>query len=325
MRVHLNTSSIDNNAVAPIEQNMNKQNLQNYKGIFLAIISTFLGSLATIFYKPIMIQGVTPTMIGLIESFAILLLLLITRPWRLIKSHKRIQIPIILSGICQAVGVISFIFGLNFSDPTTFSFLTRNQAIFSILIGYFFLGERNNMLKWIFIITAMLGSIMICYADLGTISLQGIMFALLLCISYSLRNYIMRKHKRLPILINIFYGYLFTLIFLIIFSILKHNAIYELPNLFTIFAIAVIGIIAVLGTLYFFQLAFRYDKLSIITSIRLFSPFIITIYFGWSIRYNYPTLKIFGIGLMTLSIITLFYSYRTTPNISHSKPAHSLN
>ncbi len=304
---------------------MNRRNLQHYKGIFLALISTFLGSLVTILYKPIMISGVTPTMVGLIESATIVLLLLTTRPWRLIKSHKRIQTPIILASICQAIGVISFIFGLNFLDPITFSFLTRNQAIFSILIGCLFLDERNNALAWVFIITAVLGSITICCADFESMNPIGVVFALLVCISFSLRNYIMRKHKHLPIMVNIFCGYLLTFIFLSIFSVCKPNAIYKLPSLYTILEIAAVGISAVLGTLYFFQLAFKYDKISIITSVRLFSPFIVTIYFGWSTRYDYPPLKMFGICLMTLSIITLFYSYRATSNVKSSEPAHSLS
>lgn len=304
---------------------MNRKNLQQYKGIFLALVSTFLGSLATILYKPIMVGGISPTMVGLIESATIVLLLLTARPWRLIKSHRRIQAPIILASICQAVGVISFIFGLSFLDPVTFSFLTRNQAIFSILIGCFFLGERNNILSWVFIITAVLGSTTLCYADFKSMNPAGVVFALLFCISFSLRNYILRKHKHLPVVINIFCGYLFTLIFLLILSVCKPDVICELPSLDIILEIAAIAISAVLGTFYFFQLAFRYDKLSIITSVRLFSPFIVIIYFGWAIRYNYSPLKMFGIFLMTLSIITLFYSYKATSNVKSSEPTPSLN
>ncbi len=296
---------------------MNNIILTKYKGIFFAFVSMFLGCMATIFYKPIMLEGTSPAIVGLIESGVLTLLLIHSRPWRLLKSKKRITQPIILSSILQALGSISFIFGLYFLDPVTFSFLNRNQAIFSIILGYIFLSERHNIATWVYILTAILGSVLLCYADLDSMNLTGVFFALLFCVSFSLRNFVMRKNKRMPAMVNIFCGNLFTFLFIVGFVILKPNTIGSLPSINTFIHVSMVAIFAIFGALYFYQLAFRHEKLSVISPTRLFSPFVVTIYFGWQIGYQFPPLKMIGILIMTFSCGTLIYSYRTlsTPKI----------
>lgn len=299
---------------------MNNKILNHYKGLIFAFISMFLGCMATIFYKPIMQEGVSPAMIGLIESGILTLLLIYSRPWRLLRSKKRILQPIILASILQALGSISFIFGLYFLDPVTFSFLNRNQAIFSIVLGYFFLRERHNIATWVYIITAIIGSVLLCYADLDAMNLVGVFFALMFCVSFSLRNFVMRKHKRMPAMVNIFCGNFFTFIFIVLFVLFKPQALSSIPAGSLMLEIVFVATLAIFGALYFYQLAFRYEKLSVISPVRLFSPFVVTLYFGWQIGYNFPPLKMTGILIMTFSCLTLLYSYRTI-TISSAEPA----
>lgn len=289
---------------------MSTNSLQKYKGIFLAFLSMFLGCMATIFYKPIMQDGVSPALIGLIESGVLTIMLLYSRPWRLLKSDKRILQPIIWSSLLQAIGSISFIFGLHFLDPVTFSFLNRNQALFSIVLGYFFLKERHNTATWVYIITAIIGSIILCYADMNEMNTSGILFALLFCSSFSLRNFVMRKNTRMPAIINIFYGNLFTFILVALFAVLRPESVSVMPDISTMLKLFLIAAVAIFGALYFYQLAFRFEKLSVISPIRLFSPFIVTIYFGWQIGYNYAPVKMVGIMIMAISCCTLIYSYK---------------
>ena len=294
--------------------------LYKYKGIVFAFVSMFMGCMATIFYKPIMLQGVSPTFIGLLESGVLTVLLLYSRPWRLLKSKKRLLQPILMASILQAIGGISFIFGLHFLDPVTFSFLNRNQAIFSIVLGYFFLSERHNTATWVYIITAVIGSVLLCYADLNSMNFMGVFFALLFCVSFSLRNFVMRKHKRMPAMVNIFCGNLITLLFISLFAIAKPESVSSLPPFDIIMQIVLVASIAILGALYFYQLAFRYEKLSVISPVRLFSPFVVTVYFGWQIGYNFPPLKMVGIIIMTISCVTLIYSYRTLGAVEIEEP-----
>lgn len=294
---------------------MSRKTLQNYKGIAFAFLSMFLGCMATIFYKPIMQQGVSPAFIGLVESGAIMLILLYYRPWRLFSANKRILQPIIYASILQAIGGLSFIFGLYFLDPVTFSFLNRNQALFSIVLGYFFLRERHNLATWVYILTAIIGSVLLCYADLNSMNMVGVFFALLFCVSFSLRNFVMRKHKRMPAMVNIFCGNLFTFLFMICFALYKPSAISSLPEMSIFAKLVMVALLAIFGALYFYQLAFRFEKLSIISPIRLFSPFVVTIYFGWQISYNYPPIKMVGILIMTFSCLTLIYSYKNLNNV----------
>ncbi|HSX20161.1 MAG TPA: DMT family transporter [Gammaproteobacteria bacterium] len=300
-------------------------NLQKYKGVGFAFLSMFLGCMATIFYKPIMLQGVSPTVIGLIESGLLTILLLYSRPWRLLKSNKRIVQPIILASVLQAIGSISFIFGLHFLDPVTFSFLNRNQALFSIILGYFFLQERHNLATWIYITTAIVGSILLCYADMDSMNLIGVLFALMFCISFSLRNFVMRKHKRMPAMVNIFCGNLFTLAFIGVFALYDPASVSTLPEVNVLMTLSIVALVAIFGALYFYQLAFRFEKLSVISPVRLFSPFVVTIYFGWEIGYNFPALKMVGILIMTFSCLTLLYSYRTLGSVEIQQPALEQN
>jgi hypothetical protein len=54
--------------------------------------------------------------------------------------------------------------------------------------------------------------------------------------------------------------------------------------------------------------------MSLVTPIRLFSPFIVTIYFGWEIGYNYQPIKMFGILVMIISIFTFMYHKKVEYN-----------
>jgi drug/metabolite transporter (DMT)-like permease len=197
---------------------MHSKPVHHGKGIALAFISMALGALITIWYKPMMEQGMPAISIALIESCVMVLILLIAKPWRVLRSNKRIQYPILICSVCQAVGGISYFFGLSYLDPVTFSFLTRNQAIFSVLFGFFFLSERHNIVTWLFIVLAVIGSLTLCYADINSMNLAGIVYAVLFCLSFGVRNFILRKHPRTPALVNIFYGYLLTIVFLLLMA-----------------------------------------------------------------------------------------------------------
>ena len=287
-------------------------------GIIFAIISVFLGALATIMYKPIMLLGVSPTLIGLIESLTIVIILTFTRSWYIDFSsvNKNLMLPIIYASACQAIGSMSFVFGLYHLDPVTFSFLNRNNATCSIVMGYFLLSERHNTATWLFIFTAIIGTILLCFADIKTINPIGLFFSFSFCLSLSTRNFILRKYKSIPVTVNIFYGYLLSFIFLGVFSYLYPTDVFTVTDFWIITKICLVATIAILGTSFFFQLAFKYEKLSVISPIRLFSPFLVIIYFGLQMKYNYPPLKIVGIGVISLSMLILAYSYLVNPKES---------
>jgi drug/metabolite transporter (DMT)-like permease len=290
---------------------LNSQTLQHSKGIILALTSTFMGALITILYKPLMSQGMPVITISLVESCAIICMLsLITRPLRLFTMKKRILRTIVICSICQAIGNTCFYYGLSHLDPVTFSFLTRNQAVFSVIFGFFLLGERHDFSTWLFIAFALVGSILLCYADLGSIDFIGIGCALMFCLCFGIRNFYLRKFPRTPALINIFLGYVLSIVLLLSLAILSPHYEFHSVTAHEILQISTIAIIASFGTIYFFQLALRYDAVSIISSIRLFSPFIVAIYFGWGIGYKFSPLKTWGMSVMTMAILTLVYTSR---------------
>lgn len=289
--------------------------LQHNKGIILGFLSTALGAMITIFYKPMMDNGMPAISIALIESCVIAIILMaICRPWRLLRTKRRIWQPILISSLCQAVGGISYFFGLSHVDPVTFSFLTRNQAIVGILFGLIFLNERNNFITWLFIVLAVIGSFMLCYADSNAMNPAGIFFAIIFCVSFGIRNFTLRKYPCLPALINLFYGYLLSIVLLLFLAAISSSYDFPAVSLYDLTKISLISIVASFGTLYLFQLALRYESISIISPIRLFSPYMVAIYFGWGIGYDYSTSKIMGMLFMTMAIITLIYSSRVKYN-----------
>ena len=285
--------------------------LEHNKGIALGFISTALGAMITILYKPMMTQGMPAISIALIECCTILLLLLpLCKPWRLLRSKRRIWSPILIASSCQAIGGISYFFGLSYLDPVTFSFLTRNQAVFSIVFGFFFLGERNNFSSWVFIILAVAGSFILCYADANTLHPIGVVFALIFCTSFGIRNFILRKHSRTPVLVNLFLGYLISVVLLLVLAVFSSSYSFHSVHINDIIKIVTISIVASFGTLYFFQLALRHESVSIISPIRLFSPYMVAVYFGWEIGYHYTPDKMLGMVVMTMAIIALIYNSR---------------
>jgi len=290
---------------------MKAKSLLHSKGIIWAFISTAMGAMITILYKPMMSQGIPVITISLIESVAIVILLFaFAKPWRLFKTNKRILYPIFICSFSQAIGNTCFYFGLSYLDPVTFSFLTRNQAVFSVIFGYFLLKERHNMATWLFIVFAVIGSFLLCYADINSFNVVGVLFAMMYCFCFGVRNFILRKHPRTPALINIFYGYALSIVFLLILAAFSSTYKFHAVNLEEIVNISLVGIIASFGTIYTFQLALRYEAVSIISPIRLFSPFIVAIYFGLGIGFHYSSAKILGITVMSLAIFSLVYSSR---------------
>jgi len=290
---------------------MKAKTLKHSKGIIWAFVSTALGAMITILYKPMMSQGIPVITISLIESLSIVVLLFyFAKPWRLLRTNKRILYPIFICSFSQAIGNTCFYFGLSYLDPVTFNFLTRNQAVFSVLFGYFLLSERHNFGTWLFITFAVIGSFLLCYADINSVNIVGVLFALLYCFCFGVRNFILRKHPRTPALINIFYGYLLSIVFLLVLAGFSKTYTFESINVAEVVRISLVAIIASFGTIYTFQLALRYEAVSIISPIRLFSPFIVAVYFGFGIGFQYSSAKVLGMTVMTLAIMSLFYSSR---------------
>jgi len=290
---------------------MEARSIKNSKGIALALVSTVLGSLATITYKPLMQQGIAPATLALIESFTIVaVMFFLSKPWQIVKCQKRTVTPTLIAGAFQAVATTSFFLGLNHLEPITFGFISRNQAVFSILLGFYFLAERHSLSTWMFIALGLCGSLVLCYADMGIMNAIGVFFAFMYCFCFSVRNFIVRKYKHMPVGLSIFYGYLMSFVVLLALQSNGNLGLFIMPEKYDLLRIVSVSILAALGSIYFFQLALRHEAMSLVTSIRLFSPFIVAIYFGSQVGFNFPPVKMLGISIMTMANLTLVFSYR---------------
>jgi drug/metabolite transporter (DMT)-like permease len=284
---------------------MNKLTGIKHTGIALAFLSTFLGSIATIVYKLLMKGGISFFVIGLIESLTIVILLSWYRSaWNLKLIQPVQRCPLLIGALLQGMGAFSFYLALNYLDPITFSFLGRNQVTCSLLISFFFLKERHSPIIWLFIATSFIGSLSLAWTELSDEHPLGLFFAILFCLSFSLRSFVLKKTPNGPILPGIFYGYSFSLLFILTSLMFqKGNMSIELPNLITITKISITATLAVLGSIFFYIKSLNCELLSIVSSIRLFSPYFVMIYFISFHQYEMVSNKFYGFIIMSISIL----------------------
>jgi len=276
-----------------------------YKGIILAFLSTLLGAATTIVYKPLMQSGVSFNTIGFIESLTIVLLLSWYRPAWDLKGIKTMQKRLLLGGaFLQGLGAFSFYIALNYLDPVTFSFLGRNQATCSLLLSFFFLRERHNPILWLFIATCFIGSFSLAWTELNHDHPIGLWFIALFCLSFSLRSFILRKYPHTPTLPGIFYGYSFSLIFILVSkTILDGSLIFDMPPIYHILQITITAALAVLGSVLFYIQALSCEPLALVSCIRLFSPYFVMVYFVCFRGYEMASNKLYGFILMSVALL----------------------
>jgi len=274
----------------------------------LACLSTFIGSVTSIVYKYLMVSGISPISIGLVEALTIIFFLIPFVKWKETKRlAPRKKIFVTVGALLQGLGTFFSYLALDRLDPITFSFLGRNQVTISILLGYFFLAERHSLYVWVFLIFSLIGSMLLCYSDLSGSSGLGIALTLMACFAYSLRSYVMKLYSGVSTLSEIFYGYLVTMALIFAAIYFKRAKEIEIlnyfPSLYAILIIVATAIFSVLGSSYFYLKALNYGKLSLVSSIRLFSPYLVALYSQFFYRYEFKMTNIYGLILMSLAIL----------------------
>jgi len=96
-------------------------------------------------------------------------------PWRAqLRRHLR---PLAIIAVCNGLWGVGFFVALQWLDPTVLSFLNRAGAIYAILLGYFFLGERFAAKAMIGMALILAGVGAITYGS-GRAELLGIVLSL---------------------------------------------------------------------------------------------------------------------------------------------------
>lgn len=290
-----------------------------YRGLLLALFATLSGSLAIITYKTLMLEGINPFTIGIIESITIMCIAALCIEWKQIPILTRFEKKIIfLTGCSQGLGTYASYLAISSLDPITFSFLGRNQTTISIFLGFIFLKERHSQKVWACILLLLLGSMMLSYSSLHlTRHYAGLIFVLISCCSFATRSYLTRCYRSNQTMFEFFFSYIVTLLLIYITVRVQH---YSFLNLFSIdikstLLIALISICSVLASSYFYIKALNYEKLSLVSSIRLLSPYIVTLYSIVFFDYQFHPLKLGGLILMTIGIFLFISQFNIKFNL----------
>ena len=135
----------------------------------------------------------------------------------------------ILSGILLAIHYILWFESLNYTSVASSTVIVTLQPIFTILLGYFFLGERQNWIAGTGCLIAIAGSILIGYGDfqIGAQALIGDLMALLaaaLISGYFFIGQLTRKNTSASLYSVLGYGS--SVVFLAIYALIQGNSFF---------------------------------------------------------------------------------------------------
>lgn len=135
----------------------------------------------------------------------------------------------IASGILLAIHYILWFESLNYTSVASSTVIVTLQPLFSILLGFFFLKERQNKVSLVGCVVAILGSCVIGYGDFqtGAQALLGDLLALLAAAFISIYFFIgqlIRKDTSASVYSVL--GYSGSVIFLALYALCKHDAFF---------------------------------------------------------------------------------------------------
>ena len=166
------------------------------KGYLFLICSAFFTSLSYIFGKAIDNEYGPGTAVFfwffgafLCSSFVVILL----PSQRLEFRGLRRYLPIfIYSSILTAVGAALWIASIWIIGPPLTSFLMKSQTLFTLMLGFIFLGERLNRWESVGIIITVFGAVIVSYQREGYL-LIGTLLALISAFFYSILAFLIKK------------------------------------------------------------------------------------------------------------------------------------
>ncbi len=96
------------------------------------------------------------------------------------------------SSLVTSIGAALWIVSIWTIGPPLASFLMKSQTLFSLLLGFIFLGERLNRGETVGIIVTIIGTVIVSYQREGYL-LFGTLMALLAAFFYSILSFLVKK------------------------------------------------------------------------------------------------------------------------------------
>lgn len=249
------------------------------RAIYYALFSTALGAIQGVSFK-ILMQTLPYQQISLVDSAFLCLFCLGIKGWDLrgvsSKAIKRLLCGSFLSGL----GSFFYYLGISYLHPLEFSFMGRNQATFAILLGVFLLKERCSLTIWAAIALGCLGAMIFTYVESLSFHNLGGVFAIGFCVCFALRGWVLKISPFVGKAQLLFWGGIFSLLIALIqifylapLPILKLN--WKSPILLWIPITTLVS--QILGNALFYK-ALEIGQLSLVSSIRTWSPLFVAIY-----------------------------------------------
>ncbi len=156
------------------------------------------------------------------------------RRLELLQLSKKQIVMSLLSGILLAVHYILWFESLNYTSVASSTVLVALQPVFSMLIGFFLLKEKQTFLSMLGCLIALVGSMIIGWGDfqMGSRALLGDLMALLAAAFISchfLVGQLIRKNTSTTVYSAI--AYLGSVIFLAAYALLKQDSFFSYPRL----------------------------------------------------------------------------------------------
>ena len=145
-----------------------------------ALISTVLGAIEAVIYKKVLI-GMPYHEVALVDSLCLVFLFTCFGGWKIKDKSARGLFYLLVGSLISALGVVFYFLSLQHLSSIDFSFLGRNHILFSVLLAFFFLGERPSKTVWSAMVLAMIGAYFFTFSSLDNSTLIGLICAFLFC------------------------------------------------------------------------------------------------------------------------------------------------
>jgi drug/metabolite transporter (DMT)-like permease len=276
--------------------------------IHYALLSTALGAIQGVIFK-ILMQTLPYQQIALVDSTFLCLFCLSIKGWDLRKLSSRAIKGLLWGSFLSGLGSFFYYLGINYLHPLEFSFIGRNQATFAILLGVFLLKEKCSLTTWVAIFLGCLGAMTFTYVENLTFHNLGGIFALGFCICFALRGWILKVSPSVGKAQLLFWGGVFSLLIALLQILyLTPLPLLELdwksPLLLWIPLTTLTS--QILGNSLFYK-ALEIGQLSLVSSIRTWSPLFVAIYSYLFFPVTWASQQVLGAIFIVLSMLLLTF------------------
>ena len=181
------------------------------KWTLIALISTVLGAAEAVVYKKVLV-GMPYHEVAFVDSFCLAVLFAALGGWKISDKSRKGLFYLLVGSLISALGVLFYFLSLQHLNSIDFSFLGRNHILFSVILAFFFLGERPTKTVWSAIVLAMVGAYFFTFSSLDSSTLTGILCAFMFCSAYAVRGLFLKLGPVIPTKSIMFWTSLFSML-----------------------------------------------------------------------------------------------------------------